>query len=406
MIRLPDIPLFVEEKITRRKESLLAKDLKKYHAELSQALNGASLLVIGGAGTIGSHFIKAALQFEVKALYVVDTNENGLTELVRDLRSSSDFHLPQVFVTYPFNYGSHAFQSMLSHKGPFDVVANFAAHKHVRSEKDQFAIEAMIENNVLFAKNLLDHLSQNPPRHFFCVSTDKAANPVNVMGATKKLMEEVILAYKNEFKVTTARFANVAFSNGSLLDGFLMRFAKRQPLSSPSDVYRYFVSPKESGQLCLLACLIGQSGDIIFPKLDREKDVLSFSQIAENLLGEMGMEPDYSASEQEARAKALGWKPGDKKYPVYFFKTDTTGEKQIEEFYTKAEEVDEQVFEHLAVIKNGQHRSLEELKPLVQDFKALFSQSNLEKHHVIELLSHYLPNFFHVETGKYLDQKM
>ncbi len=406
MIILPDIPLFIEENITQRKESLLEKDLQRYHDKLGEALNGAALLVIGGAGTIGSNFIKAALQFKVQKLLVVDTNENGLTELVRDLRSSTDFHIPAEFVTYPFNYGSNAFARMLAHSGPFDVVANFAAHKHVRSEKDQFAIEAMIENNVLFAKNLLDHLREQPPRHFFCVSTDKAANPVNVMGATKKLMEEVILAYKNEFKVSTARFANVAFSNGSLLDGFLMRFAKRQPLSSPVDVYRYFVSPKESGQLCLLACIIGQSGDIIFPKLDKEKDVMSFSRIAEKLLQAMGLSPDYSLSEQEAREKALQWQPGDKKYPVYFFTTDTTGEKPIEEFYTAQEQVDEQVFEKLAVIKNGQHRSLEALKPLVEDFRQLFTRRDLEKQHVIELLSQYLPNFFHVETGKYLDQKM
>ena len=262
MNRFINLSQFISKEVTGRPESLLAPDIEGHHSELERRLDGKSVMVIGGAGTIGSSFVKAVLQFKVKRLFVIDTNENGLAELVRDLRSSTGLHIPEVLITYPINFGTAVFEKIWRGEGPFDIVANFAAHKHVRSEKDHYSIEAMVENNVLLAKRLLDLLAENPPERFFCVSTDKAANPVNVMGASKKLMEEVILAYSELMPITTARFANVAFSNGSLPFAFIQRLMKQQPLSSPVDVKRYFVSPEESGQLCMLACMLGESGDI------------------------------------------------------------------------------------------------------------------------------------------------
>src|SRR5210317_1299134 len=223
-----NIEHFVSEYVTRRPQSLLADDFKKYHEELTKRINGKRVLVIGGAGTIGSFYIKALLKFKVESLVVVDINENGLTELVRDLRSSTGYKIPERFITYPVNFGDPVFEKLFREHGPFEIVANFAAHKHVRSEKDIFSIEAMIENNIFKAQKLLKLLLEFPPEHFFCVSSDKAANPVNIMGATKKLMEELIMGYSSQIPITTARFANVAFSNGSLPQGFIDRLNKRQ----------------------------------------------------------------------------------------------------------------------------------------------------------------------------------
>ena len=251
-----DIDLFIRTYVTKRQESLLYPDLEKNRTLLEEKINGRNALVIGGAGTIGSFYIKALLKFRLNRLVVVDINENGLTELVRDLRSSTEYNIPPEFITYPMNFGDRVFEKMFRSMAPFDIVANFAAHKHVRSEKDVFSIEAMIENNVLRARRLLDLLLESPPEHFFCVSTDKAANPVNIMGASKKLMEELIMAYSEKLKITTARFANVAFSNGSLPQGFLERLGRRQPWSCPLGIRRFFVSPQESGELCLIASVL------------------------------------------------------------------------------------------------------------------------------------------------------
>ena len=295
---------FISTFVTKRLKSLLADDFLKYNTELNQRINGKKVLVIGGAGTIGSSYIKAILKFKIAKLVVVDINENGLTELVRDLRSSEGYNIPETFITYPINFGDRVFEKIFSEHGPFEIVANFAAHKHVRSEKDIFSIEAMIENNVLKARKLLDLLLQYPPEHFFCVSTDKAANPVNIMGASKKLMEELIMAYSDKLPIKTARFANVAFSNGSLPLGFLDRLSKNQPWSCPLGIRRFFVSPQESGELCLMASIIGESGDIFFPKLDEDHDMIPFDQIALDLLKVLNLEPDICQTEEEARIKA------------------------------------------------------------------------------------------------------
>jgi nucleoside-diphosphate-sugar epimerase len=400
-----NLPRFISSHITGRNSSLFLKDIENNDAALQKRIDGKSVLVIGGAGTIGSNYIKALLKFNPAKLYVVDTNENGLTELVRDLRSSIGYNIPDDFKTYPMNFGDKVFEKMFRYEGGFDIVANFAAHKHVRSEKDVFSVEAMIDNNVVKAKTLLDLLLEFTPQHFFCVSTDKAANPVNIMGASKKLMEQVILAYGKHFKVTTARFANVAFSNGSLLQGFIERMSKNQPLSSPSDVKRYFVSPEESGQICLLACILGETGDIFFPKL-REEDMLDFATIAKSFLNDLGYSADESYSDIEAKEKAEKFDPLSKNYPVYFFQSDTTGEKSFEEFYVASEIKDETTYKGLGVVKNPELPLFDALQPFFKKLNTLLRSNDIEKNDIVELLNEYVPTFTHAETGKYLDQKM
>jgi len=395
---------FIKKYITKREESFFAKDIANNTSQLSEQIKGKSLLVIGGAGTIGSSFIKAVIKFYPAKLTVVDYSENGLTELTRDLRSAYNEYMPAEYLSYPFDFGGNIFKKLIANN-TYDVVACFAAHKHVRSEKDHLAIEAMFRNNVVNTFNLLNALKENPPRHIFSVSTDKAANPVNVMGATKKVMEKVLLSYADRLKISTARFANVAFSNGSLLFGFNERLAKRQPLSSPSDVKRYFVSPEESGQLCMLACMLGESSDIFFPKL-YEDQMMTFSAIAEHYLRENGMKPDYCDTAEEARLKALEWKPGSDTYPVYFFKSDTSGEKKYEEFYDDNDELNLEQYNALGVIKNTALPSSKNIKDLLEQFEILFTQDDIDKAKIIALLHKYLPDFSHIETGKNLDQKM
>ena len=397
---------FISQKVTSREVSLLVPDLHSYNTEMESRINDKSVLVIGGAGTIGSSYIKAILRFRIKKLVVVDINENGLTELVRDLRSSDEYHIPKDFITYPINFGDFVFEKIFRHSGPFEIVANFAAHKHVRSEKDIFSIEAMIENNVLRARKLLELLLEYPPEHFFCVSTDKAANPVNIMGASKKLMEELIIAYSSRIPIKTARFANVAFSNGSLPLGFLERLNKRQPLSCPLGIRRFFVSPQESGELCLMASVIGESGDIFFPKLDEGKDMIPFDRIVTDLLETLGLEIDICHSEDEAKGKALLLNGNSKSYPVYFFGSDTSGEKSFEEFYTDKEVLDLDSFINLGVIKNSKKRDIREIDEIFNRLHKLFDEEKVSKSELVEVLKEYLPNFAHIETGKGLDSKM
>lgn len=397
---------FIRKYVTKREESLLNPDFQKYNNELNQRINGKKVLVIGGAGTIGSSYIKAILKFKMAKLVVVDINENGLTELVRDLRSSIGYNIPNEFITYPVNFGDRVFEKIFHFHGPFDIVANFAAHKHVRSEKDIFSIEAMIENNVLRARKLLDLLLEFPPEHFFCVSTDKAANPVNIMGASKKLMEELIMAYADKLPIKTARFANVAFSNGSLPLGFLERLNKKQPWSCPLGIRRFFVSPQESGELCLMASIMGEPGDIFFPKLDEQKDMIPFDQMAIDLLHSLNYEPDICKTEEEARHKALNLNIKSTKYPIYFFGSDTSGEKAFEEFFTEKEILDKKSFINLGVIKNSKKRSIAEIDAIFNNLHKLFDSSDITKSKIVDILKIYLPNFEHIEKGKGLDQKM
>lgn len=400
-----NIPTFIANNITLRPQSMFLQDIENNREQLTREIEGKSVLVIGGAGTIGSSYIRALLPFRPSKLVVVDLNENGLTELTRDLRSTYGMYVPDDYRTYPLSYADPIFEKIFRAEGGFDIVANFSAHKHVRSEKDRFSVEALIENNVLKARKLLDMLAEIPPKHFFCVSTDKAANPVNVMGCSKKVMEEMIMAYSKKFKVCTARFANVAFSNGSLLAGFLERMMKHQPLSAPSDVRRYFVSPEESGQICMLACMLGNSGEIFFPKLGEEQ-MMTFSDICDKFLQQQNLKIKYCNSEEEARKFAAEMPADSDTYPVYYFRSDTTGEKDFEEFYIPGEKLNMEIFSSLGVIEEYPCKSFHEIDTYFAKLQALFAQPGFTKADVVSLLKEFVPNFEHEEKGKNLDQKM
>ena len=384
---------------------MFANDIGKNKSILTSQIADKNFLVIGGAGSIGSSFIKAILPFKPASLVVVDTNENALAELTRDLRSTKGMYVPEDYVTYPMDFASPVFEKMFIKRGGFDIVGNFSAHKHVRSEKDIYSVEALLQNNVLHAKLLLDLLSQYPPEEYFCVSTDKAANPVNIMGASKRIMEDVIFSYSDKFPVKTARFANVAFSNGSLPAGFLARIQKLQPLSAPSDVRRYFVSPEESGQICMLACMLGKNREIFFPKLE-EAQMMTFDAIGTALLHEHGYEVLECSSDEEAINKAEDLKNGSKYYPVHYSVSDTSGEKPFEEFVTDTETADMERFSSLGVITGKEIPDQERVKKLFVDLNAAFDKEETTKEEVVQIMKEYLPNFEHIETGKSLDSKM
>lgn len=395
---------FINQYVTRRSLSMFNSDIIANEEKLSQKIENKSVLVIGGAGSIGSSFIKAILPFKPATLVVVDMNENALAELTRDLRSTKGMYVPFDYIPYPMDFASPVFEKMFRARGGFDIVGNFSAHKHVRSEKDIFSIEALLQNNVIQAKRLLDLLSEYPPEEYFCVSTDKAVNPVNIMGASKRIMEDVIFSYSDKFPVKTARFANVAFSNGSLPAGFLSRIQKLQPLSAPSDVRRYFVSPEESGQICLLSCILGENRGIFFPKL-AEAQMMTFDGIAKELLKVHGYEVLECSSDAEAVDKSVELKNGSKKYPVHFSVSDTSGEKPFEEFVTNTETSDLDRFTSLGVITGKQIPDKERIEKLFDDLKAAF-ESESTKEEVVRIMKEYLPNFGHIETGKTLDNKM
>ena len=396
---------FIGKYVTKREKSMFLEDIESNKDVLSEKIKGKSVLVIGGAGSIGSSFIKAILPFRPKSLVVVDVNENGLAELTRDLRSTKGMYVPEKYITYPMNFASKVFEKMFRDSKGFDIVANFSAHKHVRSEKDIYSVEALLKNNVLHAKKLLDLLAEYPPKEYFCVSTDKAANPVNIMGASKRLMEDVIFSYSDKFPVKTARFANVAFSNGSLPDGFLKRISKLQPLSAPSDVKRYFVSPEESGQICMLACMLGNNREIFFPKLD-EAQMMTFDAIATKLLQEHGYEVLECSSDEEAIDKSALLKQGNNQYPVHYSKSDTSGEKAYEEFFTDEESVDMARFTSLGVVTGKELFESNKVEQLFTDLSAEFVSKEVNKERIVKIIKEFLPNFEHIETGKSLDSKM
>ena len=400
-----NINKFIGENITSRPSSLFAPDIEANRDRLREEIEGKSLLVIGGAGSIGSSYIRAILPFRPSKLVVVDLNENGLAELTRDLRSSYGMYVPEDYRTYTLSFADPIFARIFREEKGFDIVANFSAHKHVRSEKDKYSVQALIENNVIRAKKLLDLLTEYPPRHFFCVSTDKAANPVNIMGASKRIMEDMIMAYTPKFKVTTARFANVAFSNGSLLAGFVERIMKKQPLAAPSDVKRYFVSPEESGQICMLACMLGHNGEIFFPKLG-EKKMMTFSTICDRFLAALGYAKKECATDEEAKKFAAEMPEDSKVYPVVYFLSDTTGEKDFEEFYVPGEKLNMNRFSSLGVIEDVKKRPMQELEAFFHELEDIFHEPDFTKAEVVEAIKRFLPNFEHVEKGKNLDQKM
>lgn len=396
---------FIGKYVTKRSKSMFLKDISDHKEQLSEKIAGKKVLVIGGAGSIGSSFIKAMLPFKPEALVVVDTNENALAELTRDLRSTKGMYVPEDYIPYPMDFASSVFEKMFRSRGGFDIVGNFSAHKHVRSEKDIYSVEALLQNNVLHAKKLLDLLAEYPPEEYFCVSTDKAANPVNIMGASKRIMEDVIFSYSDKFPVKTARFANVAFSNGSLPAGFLSRIQKLQPLSAPSDVKRYFVSPEESGQICMLSCMIGANREIFFPRLEEEQ-MMTFDKIATALLEEYGYEVLQCESDEEAIEKAEALKAGSMRYPVHYSGSDTSGEKAYEEFYVESEKVDLARLKALGVITDKKIPDKNKIQKLFDQLTAAFERVETTKEDIVKIMHEYLPEFQHMEAGKSLDSKM
>ena len=406
---------FIADSVTFRSVSMFVADIVANKEILTREIKSKKVCVIGGAGSIGSSFIKAVLRFNPKSVVVVDLNENGLAELVRDVRSTEGLYVPDEFRCYTLNFADPIFERIFREEKGFDIVANFSAHKHVRSEKDRYSVQALIENNDIKAKKLMDLLTVYPPKHFFCVSTDKAANPVNIMGASKRIMEDLVMAYNKYFKVTTARFANVAFSNGSLPDGWIHRLQKKQPLAAPSDVKRYFVSPEESGQICMLACVLGKGGEVFFPKLG-EDQMLTFSSICDDFITANGLEKDLCATDEEAKHKAALLKAENSqlstlnsqlpKYPAVYFGSDTTGEKAYEEFYVPGEKIDMQRFKALGVVCQTTRHEMAEVNGFFEKLESIFAKEDFTKAQVVDAIKEFIPNFEHEEKGKNLDQKM
>jgi FlaA1/EpsC-like NDP-sugar epimerase len=387
-------------------------DIEANAEVLTREIKGKKVCVIGGAGSIGSSFIKAVLRFEPASVVVVDLNEHGLAELVRDVRSTEGLFVPKEFRCYTLNFADPIFERIFREEKGFDIVANFSAHKHVRSEKDRYSVQALIENNDIKAKRLMDLLKVYPPKHFFCVSTDKAANPVNIMGASKRIMEDLVMAYNKYFKVTTARFANVAFSNGSLPDGWIHRLQKKQPLAAPSDVKRYFVSPEESGQICMLACILGKGGEVFFPKLG-EDQMLTFSSICDDFVKANGLVKHPCATDAEAKSFAAAIDNSQFsilnsqfEYPTVYFSSDTTGEKAYEEFYVPGEKIDMERFKALGVVEQTTRHDMDEVNTFFDKLEGIFAKDDFTKAQVVDAIKEFIPNFEHEEKGKNLDSKM
>ncbi|MBS0461331.1 MAG: UDP-N-acetylglucosamine 4,6-dehydratase [Proteobacteria bacterium] len=387
-----------------RTRPLFDADVQAYETELSANVAASRFLVIGGAGSIGQAVTREIFKRHPKVLHVVDISENNMVELVRDVRSTLGY-IQGDFRTFAIDCGSGEFAALMAAGDGYDYVLNLSALKHVRSEKDPFTLMRMIEVNVLNTIATIEQAKAGGAHKYFCVSTDKAANPVNMMGASKRIMEMFLMRASEQLPISTARFANVAFSDGSLLHGFNQRFAKRQPISAPNDVRRYFVTPQESGELCLMSCLLGDNRDIFFPKLSEQLDLTRFSDIAARYLRGMGFEPHECASEDEARACAAELIAG-RKWPVYFFASDTTGEKDFEEFYTDRETLDMQRFETIGVIRNEPRYDARRLDHFIDVIGTIRSRRTWDKPELVDLFNAMIPDFHHKETGKYLDGRM
>lgn len=387
-----------------RDSPLFAGDISRLEKELGGIVRRSRCLVIGGAGSIGQAVTKEIFKRDPAVLHVVDISENNMVELVREIRSTVGYGSGD-FRTFAVDCGSPEFEALFAAEGPYDHVFNLSALKHVRSEKDPFTLMRMVQVNVFNTLKTLDLARKGGATNYFCVSTDKAANPVNMMGASKRIMEMFLMRESLSQHLSMARFANVAFSDGSLLHGFNQRFAKRQPISAPNDVQRYFVTPQESGELCLLAGLLGGNREVFFPKLSEDLHLITFSAIAERYLRGLGFEPFECASEDEARDRAEELIAG-KRWPCYFFKSDTTGEKGYEEFYTGDEDLDMTRFESLGVIRNPAEFDAARLDAFVSGIRLHYESRSWNKGDIVALFAATVPEFLHKETGKYLDQRM
>ncbi len=387
-----------------REAPLFASDINQLNLDLVSIVERARFLVIGGAGSIGQAVTKEIFKRNPAKLHVVDISENNMVELVRDVRSTLGY-IEGDFRTFAIDCGGVEFEALMSSEGPYDYVFNLSALKHVRSEKDPFTLMRMLSVNILNTIKTFKLARDHGAKKYFCVSTDKAANPVNMMGASKRIMEMFLMRESQKMSLSMARFANVAFSDGSLLHGFNQRFTKRQPISAPNDVRRYFVTPKESGELCLMSGLLGGNRDIFFPKLNEHLDLITFSDIAERYLLDLGYAPHHCSSEEEARNCAAVL-IADKKWPCYFFESDTTGEKDFEEFFTDSEDLDMSRFKGVGVIRNEPLYDSDKLDQFLSGVEALKGSGNWDKQVIVDLFFDLLPEFAHKETGKYLDGRM
>jgi len=387
-----------------RSKYLLHEDLQAHESMLSEVVKNSRFLVIGAGGSIGQSVTRELFARHPLVLHAVDINENNLVELVRDIRSTLGY-IKGDFRTFSLDCGSIEFDSFFRNEGPYDYVLNLSALKHVRSEKDPYTLMRMIQVNIINTITTMRLGAASGVRKYFCVSTDKAANPVNMMGASKRIMEMFLLRHADLLSISTARFANVAFSDGSLLHGFRQRLEKEQPISAPNDVRRYFLTAQEAGQLCLMSAILGDSRDIFFPKLSPELNLVTFSSIAENLLRSYGLTPRVCATEDEARSVMAACR-AENEWPCYFFSSDTTGEKDFEEFYTEGETVDLGRFDSIGVVKNSLTADDAHLESFLDNIQHLRLQGEWVKQDIVDLFFDLLPEFHHLETGKYLDGRM
>jgi FlaA1/EpsC-like NDP-sugar epimerase len=391
-------------KLIGRTAPLFEEDITSKSKQIEDRVSSSSFLVLGGAGSIGQAVVKEIFKRNPIKLHVVDISENNLAELVRDIRSSFGY-IKGDFQTFALDIGSSTYDSFIDNDGEFDYVLNLSALKHVRSEKDPFTLMRMIEVNILNTIKTINQAIQKGSKKYFCVSTDKAANPVNMMGASKRIMEKFILRESQKIDISTARFANVAFSDGSLLHSFKQRIDKQQPIVAPTDVKRYFVTPEESGQLCLMSCLFGETRDIFFPKLSEELDLITFSSIAKKFLNHQGYEVHYCNSEKEAR-EAVSESIAHKKWPCFFTVSDTTGEKSFEEFYMPNEHLDLNTFEKLGIVKSKTAYDEDKLNHFLSTIETLQTNNSWTKEEIVLLFFEMLPELDYEDKGKYLDSKM
>ncbi len=387
-----------------RNNKLFSNDLLLCDNELSNTISGSSFLVLGGAGSIGQAVTKEIFKRNPKKLHIVDISENNMVELVRDVRSSFGY-IKGDFQTFALDIGSLEYEAFIKADGNYDYVLNLSALKHVRSEKDPFTLMRMIDVNIFNTDKTLQQSIERGAKKYFCVSTDKAANPVNMMGASKRIMEMFLMRRSKDIKISTARFANVAFSDGSLLHGFNQRIQKRQPIVAPNDVKRYFVTPQESGELCLMSCIFGENRDVFFPKLSEKLHLISFADIAVKYLEQLGYEPYLCQNEEEAR-ELVRTLPDQKKWPCFFTGSDTTGEKDFEEFFTNKEILDLDRFQNLGIIKNELKLENVQLQLFEETISRFRESKSWTKEEIVDLFHKMIPDFGHKETGKYLDSKM
>jgi FlaA1/EpsC-like NDP-sugar epimerase len=387
-----------------RDQALFTSDLESHEKLISELVSSSRFLVLGGAGSIGQAVTREIFKRNPRKLDIVDISENNLAEIVRDLRSSLGY-IDGDFKTFALDIGSREFDAFINSDGQYDYILNLSALKHVRSESDPFTLMRMIDVNIFNTEKTMLQALENGTHKYFCVSTDKAAYPVNMMGASKRIMEMFLIRRSKDIEISTSRFANVAFSDGSLMYGFNQRLAKQQPIVAPNDIKRYFVTPQESGELCLMSCLFGQNRDIFFPKLSESLHLITFAEIAEKYLRQRGYEPYTCADEYEARELAASL-PEQGKWPCLFTASDTTGEKDYEEFFTRDEIVDLERFDNIGVIRLEVDYDINKLELFEREINAIRAQKTWNKQQIVDLFHQMIPGFEHLETGKYLDSKM